>query len=492
MLSGVSQRRDIRFCTYDPGFVEFLHSVRADNEGREYIIMEETLQQENKMGVVPIPRLLMGMSLPMMASMLIQALYNVVDSVFVAQINENALTAVSLVFPVQMLMIALAGGVCVGVNALLSRSLGEKNYERVNASACNGIFLTALCYVICAVLGTSLADLFLRVQTSDPQIRTYGAVYMRIVSVCCIGLYMQLMLERLLQSTGRTFLTMITQTTGAVINLIMDPILIFGLLGAPKMGVAGAALATIFGQIVAMLLALYMNIRHNPEVSINMRGFRPSGQILKRILTVGIPSTVVQAIGSVMTFGFNKILLMFTPTATAVFGVYFKLNSFIFMPVFGLNNGMVPIIAYNYGARKKKRIVETIRLSVIVAVCLMLAGLAIFMAVPDKLLSIFNASADMLAIGVPALRIICLSFLFAGYCIIIGSVFQALGNGVYSLWVSLARQLFVLLPSAYLLAVFMGLDYIWWSFPIAEIASVVLTTILFRRIYRKKISQMPG
>lgn len=492
MLSGVSQRRDIRFCTYDPGFVGFLHSVRADNEGREYIIMEETLQQENKMGVVPIPRLLMGMSLPMMASMLIQALYNVVDSVFVAQINENALTAVSLVFPVQMLMIALAGGVCVGVNALLSRSLGEKNYERVNASACNGIFLTALCYVICAVLGTSLADLFLRVQTSDPQIRTYGAVYMRIVSVCCIGLYMQLMLERLLQSTGRTFLTMITQTTGAVINLIMDPILIFGLLGAPKMGVAGAALATIFGQIVAMLLALYMNIRHNPEVSINMKGFRPSGQILKRILTVGVPSTVVQAIGSVMTFGFNKILLMFTPTATAVFGVYFKLNSFIFMPVFGLNNGMVPIIAYNYGARKKKRIVETIRLSVIVAVCLMLAGLAIFMAVPDKLLSIFNASADMLAIGVPALRIICLSFLFAGYCIIIGSVFQALGNGVYSLWVSLARQLFVLLPSAYLLAVFMGLDYIWWSFPIAEIASVVLTTILFRRIYRKKISQMPG
>ena len=285
---------------------------------------------------------------------------------------------------------------------------------------------------------------------------------------------------------------MITQTTGAVINLIMDPILIFGLLGAPKLGVAGAALATIFGQIVAMLLALFMNIKHNPEVSINMKGFRPSGQILKRILTVGIPSTVVQAIGSVMTFGFNKILLMFTPTATAVFGVYFKLNSFIFMPVFGLNNGMVPIIAYNYGARKKKRIVETIRLSVIVAVCLMLAGLAVFMTVPDKLLSIFNASPDMLAIGVPALRIICLSFLFAGYCIIIGSVFQALGNGVYSLWVSLARQLFVLLPSAYLLAVFMGLDYIWWSFPIAEIASVVLTTILFRRIYRKKISQLQG
>ncbi len=452
--------------------------------------MEGTMQQENKMGVMPIPRLLAGMSLPMMISMLVQALYNVVDSVFVAQINENALTAVSLVFPVQMLMIAVGGGVCVGVNALLSRSLGEKNYERVNASACNGIFLTLICYVIFAVLGAGLADLFLRVQTTDPQIREYGTTYMRIISICCIGLYMQFIMERLLQSTGRTLLTMITQRNGAVINRIMDPILIFGLFGAPKMGVAGAATATIFGQIVAMLLAWLMNVKWNPEVSINMKGFRPDGQILKKILTVGIPSTVVQAIGSVMTFGFNKILLMFTPTATAVFGVYFKLNSFIFMPVFGLNNGMVPIIAYNYGARKKKRIVETIRLSVIAAVCMMLIGLAIFMTMPDRLLSIFNASPDMLAIGIPALRTICLSFIFAGYCIIIGSVFQALGNGIYSLWVSLARQLFVLLPSAYILAVVMGLDYIWWSFPIAEIASVVLTTILFRRIYREKISQL--
>lgn len=452
--------------------------------------MEETLQQENKMGVMPVPRLLMGMSLPMMMSMLVQALYNVVDSVFVAQINENALTAVSLIFPVQTLMIAVGGGLCVGVNALLSRSLGEKNFERVNASACNGIFLTVVCYVIFAVMGTSLADLFLRVQTTDPQIREYGTTYMRIISVCCIGLYMQMMMERLLQSTGRTFMTMITQSIGAVINLIMDPILIFGLLGVPKMGVAGAATATIFGQIVAMSLAWFMNVKWNPEVSINMKGFRPDKEILKRILTVGVPSTVMQAIGSVMTFGFNKILLMFTPTATAVFGVYFKLNSFIFMPVFGLNNGMVPIIAYNYGARNRKRIVETIRLSVIVAVCLMLIGLAVFLAVPDKLLSIFNASEEMLAIGVPALRIICLSFSFAGYCIIIGSVFQALGNGVYSLWVSLTRQLFVLLPSAYILAVVMGLDYIWWSFPIAEIASLALTTILFRRIYKEKIAQL--
>lgn len=452
--------------------------------------MEETIQQENKMGVMPIPKLLVSMSLPMMLSMLIQALYNVVDSIFVAQINENALTAVSLVFPVQNLMIAIAVGVCVGVNALLSRNLGEKDFEGANAAARNGIFLSLCCYLIFAVLSTSLSDLFLRVQTSDVQIREYGTTYMRIISVCCIGVYMQLMMERLLQSTGRTFLTMITQSVGAIINLIMDPILIFGLLGFPKMGVAGAALATIFGQLVAMGLALFMNVKWNPDVNINMKGFRPSKKILGKILSVGIPTTVVQAIGSVMTFGFNKILLMFTPTATAVFGVYFKLNSFIFMPVFGLNNGMVPIIAYNYGARNKKRILETIRLSVIAAVCLMLIGLMIFMTIPGLLLSMFNASEEMLAIGIPALRIICPSFLFAGYCIVIGSVFQALGNGVYSLWVSMARQLFVLLPSAYILAVTFGLNYVWWSYPIAEVVSVALTTVLFRKIYRQKISQL--
>ncbi|MCI9546213.1 MAG: MATE family efflux transporter [Lachnospiraceae bacterium] len=452
--------------------------------------MEETIQQENKMGIMPIPKLLMGMSLPMMLSMMIQALYNVVDSVFVAQINENALTAVSLVFPVQNLMIAIAVGLCVGVNALLSRNLGEKDFDGANAAARNGIFLSLICYVMFAIVSASLSDLFLRVQTSDVQIREYGTTYMRIISVCCIGVYMQLMMERLLQSTGRTFLTMITQSVGAIINLIMDPILIFGLLGFPKMGVAGAALATIFGQLVAMGLAVFMNIKWNPDVNISMKRFRPDKKILGKILAVGIPTTVVQAIGSVMTFGFNKILLMFTPTATAVFGVYFKLNSFIFMPVFGLNNGMVPIIAYNYGARKKKRIVDTIRLSVIAAVCLMVIGLIVFMTIPGLLLSMFNASEDMLAIGIPALRIICPSFLFAGYCIVIGSVFQALGNGIYSLWVSLARQLFVLLPSAYILAVTFGLDYVWWSYPIAEVASVALTTILFRKIYRQKISQL--
>lgn len=437
---------------------------------------------------MPIPKLLFQMSLPMIISMLIQALYNVVDSIFVAQINENALTAVSLVFPVQNLMIAIAVGTSVGVNALLSRNLGERDFESANSAARNGLFLSFISYIFVAVVGALSAHTFMRVQTNDAQIVEYGTTYMTIVTVCCFGCFMQIMFERLLQSTGRTFQTMISQATGAIINIIMDPILIFGLFGFPKLGVAGAGLATIFGQIVGMFLSMFMNIKMNKEINISFKGFRPSSTTIKKIYAVGVPTIVMQSIGSIMTFGFNKILLMFTPTATAVFGVYFKLNSFIFMPVFGLNNGMVPIVAYNYGARRKDRIAQTIKLSVITAVCMMLIGLALFMLIPAQLLSLFNASADMLAIGVPALRIICISFLFAGYCIIIGSVFQALGNGVYSLIISLARQLFAILPAAFILAKVFGLNAVWWSFPIAEIVSLVITTIFLKKIYREKLS----
>lgn len=450
--------------------------------------MEQTAPRENKMGFMPIPKLLFQMSLPMIISMLIQALYNVVDSIFVAQINENALTAVSLVFPVQNLMTAIAVGTSVGVNAQLSRNLGERDFESANSAARNGLFLSFISYIFVAVVGALSAHTFMRVQTNDAQIVEYGTTYMTIVTVCCFGCFMQIMFERLLQSTGRTFQTMISQATGAIINIIMDPILIFGLFGFPKLGVAGAGLATIFGQIVGMFLSMFMNIKMNKEINISFKGFRPSGTTIKKIYAVGVPTIVMQSIGSVMTFGFNKILLMFTPTATAVFGVYFKLNSFIFMPVFGLNNGMVPIVAYNYGARRKDRIAQTIKLSVITAVCMMLIGLALFMLIPAQLLSLFNASADMLAIGVPALRIICISFLFAGYCIIIGSVFQALGNGVYSLIISLARQLFAILPAAFILAKVFGLNAVWWSFPIAEIVSLVITTIFLKKIYREKLS----
>ncbi len=452
--------------------------------------MSQSNTNENKMGVLPIPKLLLQMSLPMMLSMLVQALYNVVDSIFVARINENALTAVSLVFPVQNLMIAIAVGTGVGVNAVLSRSLGEKDFHTANESAKNGIFLALISSIIFAIIGNLAATFFFHIQTDDAQIRQYGISYMTIISTMCIAVYMQVMMERLLQSTGRTFYTMISQGTGAIINIILDPILIFGLFGMPRLGVSGAAIATVCGQICGALLAFAFNIKVNTDINLNMKGFRPNKKIIGTIYSVGVPSIVMQAIGSVMTFGMNKILIQFTSTATAVFGVYFKLNSFIFMPIFGLNNGMVPIVAYNYGAKNKKRILHTIRLSIVSAICIMLFGLALFMIFPAQLLGLFNASGSMLEIGVPALRIICLSFTFAGFCIVVGSVFQALGNGIYSLIISATRQLLIILPVAALLAKLGGLSAVWWAIPIAEIASVLLSTFFFRKIYKEKIAPL--
>ena len=452
--------------------------------------MPQSNVQENKMGVLPVPKLLFQMSLPMILSMLVQALYNIVDSIFVAQINENALTAVSLVFPVQNLLIAIAVGTGVGVNCVLSRSLGAKEFRTANACAQHGIFLAFISGILFAIAGNLLAVPFFNIQTSDVQIKEYGVTYMTIISTLCVAVYLQVMFERLLQSTGRTFFTMISQGVGAIINIIMDPILIFGLLGFPKLGVAGAAIATVFGQACACVLGLFFNIKVNKDISIDMRHFRPDKKIIASIYEVGIPSIVMQAIGSLMTFGMNKILIQFTSTATAVFGVYFKLNSFIFMPVFGLNNGMVPIVAYNYGARNKKRITQTIHLSIISAVVIMLCGLALFMIFPENLLRMFNASDAMLEIGVPALRIICLSFIFAGFCIVVGSVFQALGNGIYSLIVSAARQLLVILPVAAFLAKVGGLSAVWWAIPIAEIASVTFSSYFYRKIYKEKIAPL--
>lgn len=452
--------------------------------------MQNAQTKENKMGTMPVPRLLISMSLPMMLSMLVQALYNIVDSIFVAQINENALTAVSLAFPVQSLMIAISAGTGVGINALLSRNLGEKKFDEANRAARNGIFLAFVSFGLMAVLGLTVSHTFFRLQTQDEQIVTYGTQYLTIISILSIGIFMQMTLERLLQSTGKTIYTMITQGIGAIINIIMDPILIFGLFGLPRLEVAGAAIATVTGQIVAVVLSLYFNCTKNKELNLNMKGFRPDGKIIATIYQVGVPSIIMQSIGSVMVFGMNKILLMFSSTAAAVFGVYFKLQSFIFMPVFGLNNGMIPIIAYNYGARNKKRIVSTMKLSIGMAVGIMLVGLAIFQIFPAQLLRFFDASEHMLEIGIPALRIISLSFIFAGYCIIVGSVFQALGNGVYSLIVSAARQLLVILPAAYLFAMISGLSMVWWSIPLAEIMSVVLSTLLFRRIRTLKIDPL--
>ena len=445
------------------------------------------MSQENKMGTMPVKRLLVTMSLPMIISMLVQALYNIVDSVFVSMINQAALTAVSMAFPIQNLLIAVSAGTCVGVNALLSRSLGERNAKNANLAAVNGLFLAFVSFLFFALFGIFGARFFFESQTDNPVIIEYGIQYLQIVCIFSFGLFGEMMFERILQSTGQTFYCMITQGTGAIINIILDPILIFGLLGVPAMGIRGAAAATVFGQIVAMVLAAMLNHAKNKDVRISFKGFSPHKRTISIIYQVGVPSIIMQSISSVMTFGLNKILISFSETAVAVFGVYFKLQSFIFMPIFGLNNGMIPIIAYNYGARNKKRIMETVRLSIGIAVGIMLIGLAVFQLMTPQLLMLFQADADMLSIGVPALRIISLSFLFAGYCIIVGSVFQAMGNGVYSLIVSIARQLVCILPLAYFFAQVFGLHAVWYSIPLAEITSVVLSSILFRKIYVEKI-----
>ena len=452
--------------------------------------MTDTRRKENKMGIMPIPRLLLTMSLPIVLSMMVQALYNIVDSMFVAKLNEDALTAVSLAFPIQNLMIAVASGTGVGINSLLSRNLGEKNYDGANRAASNGLFLGIISSVVFSVFGGILAGTFFRIQTSDAQIVGYGTQYMQLITIFSIGIFLQVTCERLLQATGKTFYAMITQGTGAIVNIILDPIMIFGLFGFPRLEVAGAALATITGQMIAALMALVFNITRNKEIQIHIKGFRPNGSVIATIYAVGVPSIIMMSIGSIMTFGMNKILLMFSSTAAAVFGVYFKLQSFIFMPIFGLNNGMIPIIAFNYGARHKKRIMHTMWLSIGTAIVIMFFGLAIFQLYPDVMLGIFDASSHMLKIGIPALRIISLSFIFAGFCIVVGSVFQALGNGVYSMIVSVARQLFVILPVAFIFAKVFCLHMVWWAIPIAELVSVVLSAFFLRRIYVQKIKSL--
>lgn len=445
---------------------------------------------ENKMGVMPVNRLLVTMSLPMIISMLVQALYNVVDSMFVAQLSENALTAVSLAFPAQNLMISVGVGTGVGINALLSKKLGEKDYSSANKTADNGIFLGFLSFVFFAVLGLFLSRKFFLLQTDIPEIVDNGTSYLIICCLFSFGMFGQITFEKLLQSTGKTFYTMITQGVGAIINIILDPIMIFGLFGFPKLGVAGAAIATVIGQIVAAILALYFNIAKNHDIKLSFHHYRPSGQIIKSIYSVGLPSIVMSSIGSVMTFGINKILISFTSTATAVFGVYFKLQSFVFMPIFGLNNGMVPIIAYNYGAQNKERIIKTIKLSICYATGILLLGLIAFWLIPVPLLSIFNASETMIEIGVPALRIISISFIFAGFSICTLSVCQSLGRGFQSLVVSVIRQLIVILPCAYLLAKIAGLKAVWWAFPFAELFSLVLCAYYLRQIYKQVILKL--
>lgn len=453
--------------------------------------MSQEMVKENKMGTMPIPKLLISMSLPMIISMLVQALYNIVDSMFVAQLNEAALTAVSLAFPIQNLMIAVAAGTGVGINALLSRSLGERKLEDANKIASNGVLLALLSSLVFAVLGGFGSHFFFAAQTSDALIVEYGTQYLTIITVASMGVFLQVTYERLLQSTGKTIFNMITQGSGAIINIILDPILIFGYFGFPAMGVAGAALATVIGQFSATLLAVFFHNKYNNEIVVRRRGFKLDKTTIQNIYKIGVPSIIMQSIGSLTTFCMNNILLMFSSTAATVFGVYFKLQSFVFMPVFGLTNGMIPIVAYNYGARKKKRIYGTLKLSICIAVGIMILGVVVFQLFPKTLLGMFDASENMIAIGVPALRTISLSFAFAGYSIICGSLFQALGNGVYSMMVSIARQIVVIIPVAFIFAKLFGLDMVWWSYPIAEIVSVVMTTIFLKRILAQKVKQLP-
>lgn len=456
--------------------------------------MSQEISRENKMGTMAVNKLLLNMSLPMMVSMLVQALYNIVDSIFVAKLSENALSAVSLAFPIQTLLIAVGTGTGVGVSSLLSKQLGEKNFEKVNKVAMNGIFLTAMNYILYALIGIFAVRPFYASQVknaADPEIYVMGVQYLSVVCIGSFGLCAQLILEKLLQSTGKTFYSMITQATGAVINIILDPIFIFGMFGVPKMGVAGAALATVCGQIVGGCMGLYFNLSKNHEIKLTLKGFRPDGEIIGKIYQVGVPTIIMQAIGSIMTYCMNLILISFSSTATAVFGVYFKLQSFFFMPVFGLNNGLIPIVAYNYGAGKRKRVLAAIKDSYIFAFILLLCGFFSFEFIPQVLLGFFDASPEMLSIGVPALRIIGIHFLIAWFCIVSGSIFQALGNGVYSMIVSVARQLVVLLPVAYILAKAGGLSVVWWAFPIAELMSLFMSSVFLLRINRNIIKKIP-
>ena len=445
---------------------------------------------ENKMGVVSVGRLLASMAVPMMISMLVQAFYNIVDSVFVARISENALNAVSLAFPLQNLMIAFGAGTAVGMNALLSRALGAKKQDEVDRSANVAIFLSLCNSIVFAIIGIFLSKPFFLIQTDIAEIVNYGSEYTSICLSFSFGIFFQFCFERLLQSTGKTGLAMCTQLIGAITNIILDPILIFGLLGFPALGVKGAAIATVAGQIIAAIVAVIINIKCNKEVHISLKQIRWHTETAKEIYKVGLPSIVMQSIGSIMTFGLNKILIGFTETATAVFGAYFKLQSFVFMPIFGLNNGMVPIIAYNFGAKKPDRVKKTVRLTIISAVCIMLTGLSVFEAVPHVLLSFFNASEYMLEIGVPALRIIALHFILAGFCIIAGSVCQAIGNPVYSLITSVCRQLVVLLPAAWLLSKTGNLGAVWFAFPIAELVALTLSAIFLGKTMKNANKKM--
>ena len=451
----------------------------------------KTLPRGNKMGTWPIGKLLINMALPLVISMLVQALYNVVDSIYISRISESAVTALSLAFPIQNLLIGCATGVGVGVNSLLSKSLGEQNYERANRTAGNGVGLSCLFSALFVVFGLFFARPFFATQTTVTETLEGGSIYLAIVTIGSIGIFIEILFERLLQASGNAFQSMITQTVGAVTNIILDPILIFGWFGLPEMGIAGAALATVIGQWLAAILAMALNLRYNRELKeLCRRHLKPDGYVIRTILNVCIPSIIMVGIGSVMNFGVNQILQGFSETATGVFGIYFKLQSFFFMPLFGINNAVISIVAFNYGARNPDRMLKTVKTASIAGLAIMLTGLAIFQFIPEVLLSIFDPSEEFMHMAVEALRTISWCFPVAAVCIILGSTFQALGTGIYSTIVSLCRQLIVLLPAAYLLSLSGVVTRVWWAWPIAESMGLTMTVLLFLRNYRQRIKPL--
>ena len=449
--------------------------------------------QQNKMGVMPVGKLLLNMAIPMIISMLVQAFYNIVDSVYVSRISESAVTALSLAFPIQNVQIGFAIGIGVGVNSLLSKSLGQGNREMANRTAGNGIFL-----VLIAVAGLMLFGFFgtrpyYEVQSEVMETVEGGIAYSRICCIFTLGVFAEILFERLLQATGRTVHTMITQGVGAIVNIVLDPIFIFGYFGVPAMGIAGAAVATVIGQWIAASLALFFNLKFNPDVKLGLKYIKPDWQAIRQILTVGVPTIIMNSIGSVLNFSMNQILLGFKAvgeTAAGVFGIYYKLQSFFFMPLFGINNATISIVAFNYGAKKPDRIIKTLKIATGIALGLMIAGLLAFQLIPQVLLGLFNPSDSFLEIGCTALRIISIHFPVAAFCIVFSSSFQALGNGIYSTITSLCRQMIALLPAAYLLSLSGNLSNVWWSFPIAEVVSLAATLFFFVKIFKEKVKPL--
>ena len=451
----------------------------------------KTLPQGNKMGTWPIGKLLVNMALPLVISMLVQALYNVVDTVYVSRISESAVTALGLAFPIQNLLIGCATGVGVGVNSLLSKSLGEQNYERANRTAGNGFMLSLLFFLGFLIFGIFFTRPFFATQTSVSETLEGGSTYLTIVTIGSIGIFIEILFERLLQASGNAFQSMITQATGAITNIILDPILIFGWFGLPAMGIAGAALATVIGQWIAAILAMGLNLKYNKELkTLNRSHAKPDGYVIRSIMNVGIPSIIMVGIGSINNFGINQILQSFSETATGVFSIYFKLQSFFFMPLFGINNAVISIVAFNYGARNPDRMLKTLKLSVAAGLTIMLVGLAAFQLVPELMLSLFDPSPEFMSMAVRALRTISWCFPVAAVCIIMGSTFQALGTGIYSTIVSLCRQLIVLLPAAWLLSKTGDVNLVWWAWPIAETMGLSMTVFLFLRNYRQRIKPL--